>query len=210
MIAKPDLVIRRGPGARMLKGFLERTGCKITAARKMRINEELADKHYAALRGKSFYPWLIGYISIYDSFAFIMETDRPVAELRDILGSTMVEKAKSDSLRGEYGLANGMNGIHLSESEEVAKAEVGLWVSSGALKEGNIDFDANGYIGRYQNAPDNTRAIHDMLNNTEEKSRALQEERNGAFYNMLKEEAVDVDNETFDKFYAVLIYSLTH
>lgn len=192
----------------MLKGFLELTGCKVIASSKMRISKELAGKHYASLEGRSFYPWLMDYITMHESVAYIMETGRPVAEIRNVLGSTMVEKAAGDSLRGMYGLANGMNGLHLSESEEVAKEEVDLWLSDGALKEGSIGFDTDAYISKYIRAPDNTRAIHTMLGDSEEKRKVVNTERNDALYSMLNEEAVGVDRDAVDKLYKMLVASL--
>ena len=208
VIAKPDLVIRRGPGAKMLRGFMERTGCRITASSKMQISKELADMHYASLKGRPFYPWLMDYITMYDSFVFLMETEKPIAELRDTLGSTMVEKAERVSLRGMYGLAKGMNGMHLSESEEAAKQEVNLWLESSALKEGSIGFDAEAYIGKYIDSPDNTQAIHRLLGDGDEKNKIVAGERNEALYDMLKEEAAEVKHEAVSKLYSVLAESL--
>ena len=155
LVLKPDATMRRGVGAAVLdqimtslpdikfKGFLE-----------MAVPGHLAEKHYAIHKEKFFYPWLLQFIQVGNIMATVLEGEKAVNRLRDVLGATFVEKASPDSLRGKYGLVGGVNVAHASDEPANALNEITLW-----QQEANLDLTIDGlepineYITRWREAP---------------------------------------------------------
>ncbi len=187
----------------MLKSFMDISKAKIIASKKLVISRELAQKHYKHLSEKPFFDWIIRYITCYDAFAFIIETPVSADEIRSGLGSTMVEKAEKQSLRGKYGLRAGMNGLHVSESETVATEEIKLWEESGALKEGSLQFDVGSYTSEYGNSLDNTSRIHDFFDKLKDKGEIRSKASKEFLYSALKDEAIGVEDHAFDRFFGI-------
>ena len=155
LVLKPDATMRRGVGAAVLdqimsslpdikfKGFLE-----------MAVPGHLAEQHYAIHKEKFFYPWLLQFIQVGNIIATVLEGEKAVNRLRDVLGATFVEKASPDSLRGKYGLVGGVNVAHASDEPANALNEITLW-----QQEANLDLTIDGlepineYITRWREAP---------------------------------------------------------
>jgi nucleoside-diphosphate kinase len=195
----------------MLKAFLAFTAGKILCSNELVIPKSIAEIHYAHVKTRRFYKWLLAYISCYKSFVFILKTDQSIDEIRKRLGNTIVQSAPPESLRYIYGLYDGMNGLHLSESEEAAKKEIENWLSFGVLKPGKLDFDVPSFVEKYLNAPDNSKQIHDLL--------SIQKERDSLFtkspkyahrlFDLIQEEAVDIDSESTRRFYDLILEGIS-
>lgn len=134
MIIKPDGTVRRRVSALVLKALLDR-GYSLVAFREMKVSESLARMHYAVHREKSFFPWLVDFISSAPVLAMIFEADGVIQGVRDALGATFVQKAAPDSLRGKYGIWAGINIAHASDAQDTAVSEIALWTSKGGLFE---------------------------------------------------------------------------
>jgi nucleoside-diphosphate kinase len=155
LVLKPDATMRRGVGAAVLdqiittlpdlkfKGFLEMT-----------VSCHLAEQHYAIHKGKFFYPWLLQFIQVGNVIATVLEGEKAVSQLRDVLGATFVEKASPDSLRGKYGLVGGVNVAHASDEPTNAKKEITLWQQEAKL---DLTINAleplNAYTTRWKETP---------------------------------------------------------
>jgi nucleoside-diphosphate kinase len=134
VIIKPDGTVRRRVSALVLKALLDR-GYKIIAFKEMKVSKSLAQMHYAVHREKSFFLWLVDFISSAPVLAMIFETDGVIQGVRDALGATFVQKAAPDSLRGKYGIWAGINIAHASDALDTAVSEIALWTSKGGLVE---------------------------------------------------------------------------
>lgn len=126
LVLKPDAVLRRFAGVEALKILLPR-GFNVLAFREMLVSKKLAQKHYAVHEGKSFYSWLIKFITSGPVVAMRVEGEDVIQEIRKILGSTFAHKAEPTSLRGKYGIYGGINVAHASDSQQTASEEIGLW-----------------------------------------------------------------------------------
>lgn len=207
VIAKPDLVIRRGPGAKMLREFFAFMKSRVVASNKVKIGEELAKEHYVHLKDKPFFRWIIRYITSYDAFVFVVESEVQVEKTREILGNTFVEKANENSLRGKYGLTAGMNGLHVSESQEMADREIRLWEEHGVLHEGVLNFNAEEYITKYADGMDNTQEIHRILRDVKGKE-SVDSTATMALHDKIKEEANDISRDVLERFYGIFLETL--
>nr|MDO8097757.1 nucleoside-diphosphate kinase [Candidatus Njordarchaeota archaeon] len=132
LVLKPDAVLRRFAGVEALKVLLSR-GFSVLAFREMLVSKKLAEKHYAVHEGKSFYSWLIKFITSGPVVAIRVEGEDVIQETRKILGSTFAHNAEPTSLRGKYGLYGGINVAHASDSQQTALEEIGLWEREAKL-----------------------------------------------------------------------------
>jgi nucleoside-diphosphate kinase len=134
VIIKPDGLKKSLTGNILSR--LSETKLKIIAAKVIKVNEELAKKHYAHLRDKSFFSELIKYITGVRHgenrvMALIYSGRDAINKVRQIAGATNPEEADPVSIRGAYGriLTSGLyeNVIHASSTPEEAEREIKLW-----------------------------------------------------------------------------------
>lgn len=147
LILKPDAVIRRYVGARVIKTILD-NGYEIkTFARLTPTQDFLAEKHYVEHKGRPFFPWLVEYMSMCELYFMILEGENITSKLRDILGNTFPEKADPSTIRGKYGIYSGVNVAHASDSQASGIREVDLW--EPVIKENGIEESPEEYVKRY-------------------------------------------------------------
>jgi nucleoside-diphosphate kinase len=133
VLVKPDGVQRGLVGE--IAGRLERRGLKLIGLKMMRIDNELAGRHYAEHRGKPFYAGLIAFITSGPVVAMIWEGREAVAVVRSLMGATDPLKAAPGTIRGDLALDLGMNLIHGSDSPARADTEIALFFSQGELHD---------------------------------------------------------------------------
>jgi nucleoside-diphosphate kinase len=139
VMVKPDGVERGLIGEVIAR--LERRGLKLTAAKFMWVNLDLAEKHYAIHKGKPFYDGLIKYITSAPVLAMIWEGPNAVAAVRQTMGSTRPTEAAPGSLRHDFALMVGRNLTHASDSVENGELEAALWFRSDELVEWSREVD---------------------------------------------------------------------
>jgi len=125
VLVKPDGV-RRGLVGEVI-GRLERLGLKIIAMRLLRVDEDLAARHYAEHVEKAFYPELVSFITSGDVVAMVMEGESAIASVRKLMGPTDPADAPPGTIRGDYGLEITENIVHGSDGSESAAREIGLF-----------------------------------------------------------------------------------
>jgi nucleoside-diphosphate kinase len=125
ILIKPDGVQRRLMG-RILARFEEK-GLQVVGAKLMRIAPELAERHYASHKGKPFYPGLVAFMTSGPVLALALSGKNSVAVVRKMLGATFGSKAEPGTIRGDFGISDGFNLVHASDSPETAKTEVALF-----------------------------------------------------------------------------------
>jgi nucleoside-diphosphate kinase len=129
---KPDAVQRGLMGPIMVR--LEAKGFKPIAMKFMRIPRELAERHYAEHKGKSFFEPLLTYITSAPSLCMVWEGDNIISVMRNMMGATNPQDAVPGTIRGDFGQQTGRNLIHGSDSPESAKREIELFFNDYELQ----------------------------------------------------------------------------
>ncbi|MFH1639093.1 MAG: nucleoside-diphosphate kinase [Chloroflexota bacterium] len=122
---KPDAVVRGLSGT--ILGRLEKEGLKLTAARMLKMDQAMAQKHYAVHAGKPFFSGLVEYITSGPIVAAVFEGEDAVARIRNIMGKTDPAQAEAGTIRRDFGQNIEQNAIHGSDSVETADKEIRLF-----------------------------------------------------------------------------------
>ncbi len=125
VLVKPDGV-RRGLIGEVI-GRFERLGFTLKAMKLMRIDHDLASRHYAEHIGKPFYADLVEYICSGDVVAMVVEGTSAVGIVRKVMGATNGREAAPGTIRGDYAVNINENIVHGSDSAESAAREVALF-----------------------------------------------------------------------------------
>jgi nucleoside-diphosphate kinase len=131
ILAKPDAVERSLAGEIVAR--FERRGFTLRAARLLRVDRELAERHYAEHREKPFFGELVEFITSGATLAFVLEGEGAIATARKTIGATNPAEACPGSLRGQFALAMPNNLVHGSDSLESAEREIALWFPDGLV-----------------------------------------------------------------------------
>ena len=122
---KPGVLNRRLVGEVLSR--LEKKGLRIAAMKLMQITPELAARHYAEHKGKSFYDELVSYITSAPVVTMVLQGNDCVALVRKLAGATNPLEAQPGTIRGDYCSHMQHNIIHASDSDEAAAREIGLF-----------------------------------------------------------------------------------
>ncbi len=125
ILLKPDCVHRRLVGA--ITQRFEQKGLRLAGLKLVQASRELAEKHYAVHKGKSFYDSLLQFLTSGPTVAMVWEGREAVAVARAMMGVTDGAKSPPGTIRGDFGISVQNNLIHGSDSPENASAEVALW-----------------------------------------------------------------------------------
>jgi nucleoside-diphosphate kinase len=125
VIVKPDGV-RRGLSGEIL-GRMERKGLRIEEMRLMRIDRDLAERHYDEHRDKPFFGELVGFITSGEVVVARVSGEQAVSVVRTLMGPTDPAAAPPGTIRGDYGTVITQNLVHGSDSPESAKRELDLF-----------------------------------------------------------------------------------
>ena len=145
VLIKPDGLLKSLTGN--IISALSETKLKIVAAKVVKVQRELAEKHYGDLKerlikkfgkkqGEEIFESTLEYIQgKYHTdrvFALVYKGEDAVRKVREIAGETNPEKASPVSIRGKYGRIHSEtrvleNVVHCSDSTETARQEIALW-----------------------------------------------------------------------------------
>jgi nucleoside-diphosphate kinase len=131
ILLKPDAVQRSFVGEIVAR--FERKGLKIIGMKLMKISPELAAKHYAAHKGKRFYDGLVRFMTSNPVVALALEGHQAIAVCRKLMGATFGCDAEPGTIRGDFGISNGFNLVHGSDSAEAAARELELFFPRGEI-----------------------------------------------------------------------------
>ena len=131
VLVKPDGV-QRGLVGEIITRF-ENRGIKLIAAKFLQVDQELAEKHYAAHKGKPFYNGLIRYITSAPVMAMVWEGPNAITAVRQTMGATKPTEAAPGSIRHDLALEVGRNLTHGSDSLENSELEISLWFSEDEI-----------------------------------------------------------------------------
>jgi nucleoside-diphosphate kinase len=133
VLCKPDTV-QRGLVGRVVSRFEEK-GLKLVGMKMLRVDEDLAGRHYAEHVEKPFYADLLAFITASPIVALAVEGDNAVEVVRNLMGVTNPQKAGSGTIRGDFGLNLTMNLVHGSDSLASAQREVALFFAPEELHD---------------------------------------------------------------------------
>jgi|SRR5437660_4709153 len=131
VLIKPDAVAR-GLSGEILTRF-EQRGLELRAARFLRVDRELAERHYAEHVAKPFFGELVEFITSGPTLAVVLEGEGAISVVRTTIGATNPAEAAPGSIRGDLALAMPDNLVHGSDSPESAKRELELWFADEPL-----------------------------------------------------------------------------
>jgi nucleoside-diphosphate kinase len=125
VLVKPDGV-QRGLIGEIVARF-ERRGMRLAAMKLLRMDTEMARRHYAEHVDKPFFAELVGFITSGPLVAMVLQAPGAVAAVRQMMGATAPAESPSGTIRGDLGLTIGMNLVHGSDSVGRAEQEIALF-----------------------------------------------------------------------------------
>ena len=131
ILVKPD-AMRRGLAGEVLRRF-EARGLELRAAKLVRVDRGLAERHYDVHREKPFFPELVEFITSGATLALVLEGEGAIDTCRKTIGATNPADAEPGSIRGDLALSMPDNLVHGSDSVETAEQEIALWFPDGLV-----------------------------------------------------------------------------
>jgi nucleoside-diphosphate kinase len=125
VLVKPD-AMSRGLAGEIL-GRFERRGLVVRAARLVRVDRELAERHYEEHKEKPFFPELVEFITSGPTLALVLEGESAIPVVRTTMGATNPAESAPGTIRGDLALAMPDNLVHGSDAPESARREIELW-----------------------------------------------------------------------------------
>ena len=125
ILIKPDAVERALAGEILAR--FERRGLTVRAAKLLRVDRDLAERHYDEHREKPYFGELVEFITSGPTLALVLEGAGAVAVTRATIGATNPAEAAPGTIRGDLALAMPDNLVHGSDAPETAQREIALW-----------------------------------------------------------------------------------
>jgi len=116
IVIKPDAFERKLTGT-ILSRF-EKKGLLIKELKSFNFTKEKAEEFYSAHQNKPFFHELVSFISSSTVVGCILEGEKAINVVRQMIGSTRSFEAQPGTVRGDYGLGISNNIIHASDSFE--------------------------------------------------------------------------------------------
>lgn len=125
VMVKPDGVARGLVGE--IVGRLERKGLSLDDMHMVRVNDDLARRHYAEHVAKDFFAELLSFITSGPVVALRVSGESAVAAVRSLMGPTNPTTAPPGTIRGDLATEITRNLVHGSDSVESAARELAIW-----------------------------------------------------------------------------------
>ena len=139
VLIKPDGVQRQLIG-RILARYEER-GLKVAGLKLVRVDRDLAERHYEAHREKPFFAGLVAFITSAPLVALALDGPNAISVVRAINGATRPHEAAPGTIRGDFALETAQNIVHASDGLEAATTELALWFSPAELLDYEREID---------------------------------------------------------------------
>lgn len=107
----------------------------------MRIDRDLAERHYAVHKGKFFYDGLVSYITSGPVVVAAVEGPDVIKMVRLMVGATRPAEAAPGTIRGDYGVTGLRNLIHASDAPQTADEEIANFFREDELVSYRRDVD---------------------------------------------------------------------
>ncbi|MEN3046668.1 MAG: nucleoside-diphosphate kinase [Candidatus Hydrothermales bacterium] len=122
LVIKPDAVERNLIGK--ILSMCEENGFKILDIKFEKMTREKAESFYRVHKDKPFFKNLIDYMTEKKVVAVILEGERAIERLRDLVGATNPKEARPGTIRYILGIDVTRNSVHASDSKESFEFEV--------------------------------------------------------------------------------------
>ena len=132
-ILKPDAVGSNLTG--QILALIEGAGFRIRAARMRMLSEAEAEAFYEVHKERPFYRSLVEYMTSGPCMPLVLEHERAVEYLREVVGATDPAEAADGTIRKRYAESKERNAIHASDSPANATLEIAFFFSAGELKQ---------------------------------------------------------------------------
>ena len=125
VLIKPDAT-KRNLSGEIISRF-EKAGLKIIAMKLLKMDKDLAKRHYAVHEGKPFFNGLVEYITSAPIVAIVFEGENAIELIRKTMGVTDPAKADKGTIRADFGIDIQNNAVHGSDSPENSAKEIALF-----------------------------------------------------------------------------------
>jgi nucleoside-diphosphate kinase len=125
VMVKPDGV-KKGLTEEIV-GMIERAGLRIVSMRQVNMDRAKAERLYVVHRGKDFFERLVGHVLSGPVVVMLVEGDRAISRMRELVGATDPAKAVKGTIRGDYGSSITENVIHAADSTKSAEHEMPIF-----------------------------------------------------------------------------------
>ena len=122
ILLKPDCVQKRLVG-QVISRF-ESANYSIIACKLVQLHEDLLNEHYAHVAHLPFFPEIVEFMSSCPVLAIVLEGEKVIQGVRDLIGPTDSMVAPKGTIRGDLGTDRMKNVVHASDSPESALAEI--------------------------------------------------------------------------------------
>jgi nucleoside-diphosphate kinase len=157
VIFKPDSAHRLAARAGIWDWLSSENGWKLESLAWFKPPKELIEGHYDFLQGRPFFPWLVDFMTALPLLVGRVTATPDVLErMRYDLGETRIHQSRPGSLRERFGIAGGINCVHLSDAPETGEAEVKRW--SGHLPLDKVDVR----LDKTSSKPDHTYHLRSL------------------------------------------------
>jgi len=121
-IIKPDAVAA-GVAGQIITRF-EQAGLRILAARLVHLTSTQSGGFYMVHKDRSFYASLCAFMTEGPCLPMVLEGERAIARLRELMGATDPAKAAPGTIRKDFAASIEANAVHGSDSLESAAFEI--------------------------------------------------------------------------------------
>src|SRR2546425_9654382 len=121
VLVKPDAMARGLAGEIVRR--IEARGMILRGAKLVRVDRDLAERHYEEHREKPFFGELVEFIISAPTLALVLEGEGAIAVVRTTIGATNPSEAAPGTIRGDLALAMPNNLVHGSDSPQAAARE---------------------------------------------------------------------------------------
>ena len=130
-IIKPDATKRNLTGS--INSVIEKCGLRIIAQKRIKMNEEQAQKFYEVHNDKPFFKNLVEYMTSEPVVVQVLQADNAVKKYREVMGATNPENAEDGTIRKLFALNVQENSVHGSDSDENALKEIGFFFNENEI-----------------------------------------------------------------------------
>jgi len=131
VIVKPDGVKKNLIGE-VIKRF-EQEGLRVIGLKMLKLSKEQAQGFYQVHKDKPFFDSLTDFMSSGPIVVMVLEGERAIEKVREIMGATDPKKAAPGTIRAQYADNIQENIVHGSDSPESAAYEIPYFFSSTEL-----------------------------------------------------------------------------
>ena len=130
-IIKPDATKRNLTGS--INSVIEKCGLRIIAQKRIKMNDEQAQKFYEVHNDKPFFKDLVEFMTSEPVVVQVLQADNAVKKYREVMGATNPENAEEGTIRKLFALNVQENSVHGSDSDENALKEIEFFFNENEI-----------------------------------------------------------------------------